>query len=586
MVARCRLRRYNHAMAHHALRALADELVQVALRAADPAQAVRRYVTPIPGGVAVAGRTYRLADYRRVVVIAFGKAAGPMATALLDCLSSAVTDLPVDVADLPAAVTGLPVDVADLPAAVTGVPVDVTDPPVDVTGVPVDVTGVPVAVADLPVAVTGVPVDVTGVPVDVTDPSVDVTGVPVAVADPPVAVTDVPVDVTGVPVAVADLPVDVTDPPVAVTGVPVAVTGLIVLPAGGAPGAVALPVIEAGHPLPSAGSVAAGQAALRLLHEAGEHDLVICLISGGGSALLTCPAPGISLADLQATTNRLLRSGATIAELNAVRKHLDRVKGGGLVRAANGATIVSLILSDVVGDPLDVIASGPTVADPTTYAEAWDVLARHGLLDTVPDAVKAHLQAGQRGERPETLKSGDARLARVHHVIVGSLRLAAAAVVDAAAARGWHARLLSTTVEGEAREVARLAAAVAQEVVRDGRPVPRPACLVWGGETTVTVRGAGRGGRNQELALAAALALDGWPVGVFTLATDGVDGPTAAAGAWADGTTVARARALGLDARQHLADNDAYPFFAALDDLVLTGPTGTNVNDLLVMLIA
>jgi hydroxypyruvate reductase len=207
------------------------------------------------------------------------------------------------------------------------------------------------------------------------------------------------------------------------------------------------------------------------------------------------------------------------------------------------------------------------------------------LFDSVPDAVKAHLRAGRRGERAETLKPGDARLDRVHQVIVGSLRLAAEAVADAAAARGWHMLLLTTTLEGEAREVARVAVAVAKEVVRYDRPVPRPACLVWGGETTVTVRGSGRGGRNQELALAAGLALDGWPVGVLALATDGVDGPTDAAGAWADGRTVARARDLGLDARQHLTANDAYPFFAALDDLLLTGPTGTNVNDLLVVLV-
>lgn len=440
-------------MTHHILRAFADELMHVALRAADPAEAVRRHVTPVPGGVSIAGRTYHLADYRRVEVMAFGKAAGLMAAALLDRL-------------------------------------------------------------------------------------------------------------------------------------PGAVTGLIVLPTGTAPAAATLPVIEAGHPLPSAGSVTAGQAVLDRLRDAGQQDLVICLISGGGSALLTCPAPGISLADLQATTHLLLRSGAPIVELNAVRKHLDLVKGGGLVRAAGGAHVVSLILSDVVGDPLDVIASGPTVADPTTYAGAWEVLARHDLLDSVPDAVKVYLQAGQRGERPETLKPWDARLDQVHHVIVGSLRLAAEAVVAAADARGWHTLLLATTVEGEAREVAKVAAAVAKEVVRYGRPLPRPACLVWGGETTVTVRGPGRGGRNQELALAAALALDGWPAGVLALATDGVDGPTDAAGAWADGTTVGRARDLGLDARHHLAANDAYPFFAALGDLLMTGPTGTNVNDLLVVLVS
>jgi hydroxypyruvate reductase len=311
-------------------------------------------------------------------------------------------------------------------------------------------------------------------------------------------------------------------------------------------------------------------------------DLVLAVISGGGSALLTLPASDLSLDDLQATTGLLLRSGATIVELNTVRKHLSQIKGGGLARSAGRAQVVSLVLSDVVGDPLDAIASGPLVPDPTTFEDAWQVLARYDLVAQVPAAVRQRLAAGRRGEVPETPKPGAAIFGRVQTVVVGNNRLAAEAAVEAARAWRLNALLLSTFVEGEAREVARVAAALARELVACNRPVARPACLVWGGETTVTVQGGGRGGRNQELALAAALALAGVPgVVLVALGTDGTDGPTDAAGAVATGQTVARARALDLDARAHLADNDAYPFFDALGDLIRTGPTGTNVNDLL-----
>jgi glycerate 2-kinase len=236
----------------------------------------------------------------------------------------------------------------------------------------------------------------------------------------------------------------------------------------------------------------------------------------------------------------------------------------------------------VVGDPLDTIGSGPTAPDPTTFADAWAVLARYGLVERVPAAVRERLRAGLDGCLPDTPKPGDPLFDRVQNVIVGSNRLAAEAAVAAAEAHGFHALLLSTFVEGEAREVARVAAALAKELVAHDRPVPRPACLVWGGETTVTVRGQGKGGRNQELALAASLALEGLPnVVLVALGTDGTDGPTDAAGAVVTGETVARARALGLDAAAYLENNDAYPFFDALGDLIRTGPTGTNVNDLL-----
>ena len=370
------------------------------------------------------------------------------------------------------------------------------------------------------------------------------------------------------------------------------VSGLIVLPDAllsaahtWRPAGVPLRFIGAGHPLPTADSLLAGQAAVALLRQATPADLVFCLMSGGGSALLTLPAPGLSLHDLQVATQLLLRSGATIHELNAVRKHLDLVKGGGLAQAANAAPLISLILSDVPGDPLDVIASGPTAPDPTTFADAWAVSERTQTLAQMPLAVRQRLQAGRRGDLPETLKPEAARALPVQHVVVGSNRLAVEAAALAAAAHGFAPLILSTRLEGEAREVGRVLAAMAGEVVRYERPQRRPACLLAGGETTVTVRGAGRGGRSQELALAAVPALAGLPIGLLSFGTDGIDGPTDAAGAWVDGATLSRAQALGLDPLAALAHNDAYPFFAALEDLVITGPTGTNVNDVVVILI-
>ena len=340
--------------------------------------------------------------------------------------------------------------------------------------------------------------------------------------------------------------------------------------------------IEAGHPIPDQAGVEGTQRMADLLAGATERDLVLAVLSGGGSALLVLPAPGLTLTDLQDTTDLLLRSGATIVELNAVRKHLSQIKGGGLARLAGRAPVVSLILSDVVGDPLDVIASGPTAPDPTTFAEAWAVVERYGLVERLPEGTRRHLQAGLDGDLPDTPKPDDPLFERVHNLLVGNNRLAAEAAVEVARANGLNALLLSTYIEGEARQVARVAAALAKEMVAHGRPAPLPACLVWGGETTVTVRGQGKGGRNQELALAAALALEGLPqVLLVALGTDGTDGPTDAAGAVATGKTINRARSLGLDPVAHLENNDAYPFFHALNDLILTGPTGTNVNDLM-----
>lgn len=346
-----------------------------------------------------------------------------------------------------------------------------------------------------------------------------------------------------------------------------------------------LAIHEARHPIPDEAGCQGARQILDIAQRAGADDLVFCLISGGGSALLPLPVEGITLADLQSLTDALLRCGATINQVNTVRKHCSQIAGGQLAQAAFPATVVSLILSDVVGNPLDVIASGPTVPDPTTFAEALDILRKYDATSAVPSSILAHLQAGQDGRVPETPKPGDPTFERVQNIIVGSNAIAARAAQAQAEEMGFHTLLLSTYIEGEAREVGRVAAGIAKSLVAEGRPLPRPACVIAGGETTVTLRGSGKGGRNQELALSAALALEGWPdVTVVALATDGTDGPTDAAGAMVTGETVQRARTLGLSAVDFLARNDAYAFFDRLGDLICTGPTNTNVNDLLFIL--
>jgi hydroxypyruvate reductase len=338
---------------------------------------------------------------------------------------------------------------------------------------------------------------------------------------------------------------------------------------------------EAGHPVPDARGSEAAKRMVGLLQDTTANDVVICLLSGGGSALLPLPVPGVTLDDLQRLTSDLLRCGATINEINAVRKHLSQVQGGQLARLAAPAPVIALILSDVVGSPLDVIASGPTVPDTSTFADALGVLERYGIIEQTPPAIVAHLRRGLSGDVPETPKPGDPVFEHVQTLVIGDNRIAAQAAVQQAAELGLHTLLLSTYVEGEAREVAKVLAGLGKEIARYGQPLPRPACLIAGGETTVTIRGQGKGGRNQELALAAAIALDGWDdVLLLTVATDGGDGPTDAAGAFADGTTVARARVQGLNPAAYLANNDAYNFFQALGDLLITGPTRTNVNDL------
>lgn len=338
---------------------------------------------------------------------------------------------------------------------------------------------------------------------------------------------------------------------------------------------------EAGHPLPDEEGVKGTEAIIQLLKQATEEDLVICLISGGGSALMVAPAEGITLADMERFTQVMLSCGATINEINAIRKHCSRIKGGGMARLAYPADLIALLLSDVVGNPLDVIASGPTVADTSTFADAWGIVEKYGIEGQLPASIVDRLRRGKEGEIAETPKAGDPALEKVYTQVIASNEIAAQAAIKEASRQGFNTLLLSTFVEGEAREVAQVFAAIAREIRHSGQPIPPPACVVAGGETTVTLRGRGKGGRNQELALAAAISIAGLEdVMVIGLATDGTDGPTDAAGALADGTTIARAEALGLSAQKYLADNDSYHFFEALGDLLLTGPTNTNVNDL------
>jgi glycerate 2-kinase len=347
-------------------------------------------------------------------------------------------------------------------------------------------------------------------------------------------------------------------------------------------------IVEAGHPVPDEAGQRAAQSMTDLLRSATRRDLVVCLISGGGSALMTSPVAGISLADLQRLTHVLLGCGATINEINTIRKHISQLKGGQLAQLASPAPVISLILSDVVGDPLAVIASGPTVPDPSTFEEAWSILNRYDIVGDVPASITHHLRAGLEGEIPDTPKPSDPVFQRVQNVVVGNNRLAASAAAQKARELGFDTMLLSTFIEGEAREVAKVVAGLAKGLMRaetiapTGKPVKKPACLIMGGETTVTLRGPGRGGRNQELALSAALSVAGWEgVLIASLATDGTDGPTDAAGAFADGDTVDRAARLGLDAQAFLNRNDSYHFFEKLDDLLKPGATKTNVNDLI-----
>ena len=343
---------------------------------------------------------------------------------------------------------------------------------------------------------------------------------------------------------------------------------------------------EAGHPLPDEPGLRGTEEIIRMLSQLNEKDLVIFLISGGGSALLPSPRPGITLKDKQEVTNLLLRCGATIQEINALRKHLSLLKGGGLAKLVYPATLISLILSDVIGDPLDTIASGPSVPDSTTFADCAQIFDHYQLWEKVPPPVAQYIRDGIEGKKEETLKKGDPAFARVFNWIVGNNLLAMKAAKRQAEILGYHPLMLSSLIAGETREVAKVLAAVAKEVLLSGNPIPPPACILSGGETTVTLKGKGQGGRNQEFALATALEIGGWQeIVVLSAGTDGTDGPTNAAGAFVDGETLDRGKALGADPFLALEENDSYPFFARLGDLLITGPTGTNVMDLRIILI-
>ena len=339
---------------------------------------------------------------------------------------------------------------------------------------------------------------------------------------------------------------------------------------------------ECGHPVPDLAGICGAESIAELAREATGDDLILCVISGGASALLPAPASPVTLAEKQEVTRLMLSSGATIHEINTVRKHISFLKGGQLARLAAPATVVSLILSDVIGDDLEVIGSGPTAADSSTFDGALAILDKYDLRRRVHPVVRSRLESGARGEIEETPKSVE----NAQNLIVGSNRLAVDAASVKAKELGYRTMILSTTIEGETRDVARVHAAIAREIAASGNPLKAPACVLSGGETTVTVRGNGLGGRNQEFALAAAFDIAGWKdVAILSAGTDGTDGPTDAAGAIADGTTLARAKKAGLEAARFLENNDSYRFFAALGDLLHTGPTNTNVMDLRILLI-
>lgn len=343
---------------------------------------------------------------------------------------------------------------------------------------------------------------------------------------------------------------------------------------------------ECDHPVPDAAGLEGALQILAMARQAGPRDLVICLISGGASALLPCPAPPVTLAEKQEVTKLLLASGATIHEMNAVRKHLSLVKGGHLAAAASPATLISLLLSDVIGDDLDVIGSGATVPDPATFEDARQVLDRYGLLHRVPASVRQTIEEGIAGNRPETPKPDDPIFSRTQTLIVGSNRLALNAASSKAQELGYRTLVLSSFIDGETRDVARVHAAIAREIATYSAPLKRPACVISGGETTVTIRGNGLGGRNQEFVVAAAQAIAGLQdVVVLSGGTDGTDGPTDAAGGVVDGATEAAAQKAGLPVKDALANNDSYRLLEATGDLLKTGPTGTNVMDVRLVLV-
>ena len=343
---------------------------------------------------------------------------------------------------------------------------------------------------------------------------------------------------------------------------------------------------EAGHPTPDEAGLSGAKIIYDTLRGTTEKDLIIFLLSGGGSSLLPLPAGGISLAEKQRTTNILLSCGATIQEINTVRKHISQLKGGQFAEVSYPATLVTLIISDVIGDPLDTIASGPTVPDPTTFKDCIAILKKYNILERIPEAVLVHINKGVDGVISDTPKSGGKVFDKVQNVIIASNMEAFKASKEKTVDLGYHPIILSTMIEGETREVAKVHVAIAKEILKSNNPIKRPACILSGGETTVTINGNGLGGRNQEFVLASAIEISELDnVVVFSGATDGTDGPTNHAGAVADGFTAKKAVDLGMNSLEYLMNNDSYHFFSNIGDLITTGPTNTNVMDIRIILV-
>lgn len=343
---------------------------------------------------------------------------------------------------------------------------------------------------------------------------------------------------------------------------------------------------EAAHPVPDEAGYESAKIIYDVLEKAGEKDLIIFLLSGGGSALMPLPIDSISLLEKQQTTNLLLASGATINEINAIRKHISQFKGGQLAGKAFPAKLITLIISDVVGDPLDTIASGPTVPDNSTFEDCLTILKKYNLIFEVSEGVLKHIKDGADGLVPDTPKLNEPIFENVQNVIVANNMKAFSAAKIKAEELGFKPLILSTMIEGETREIAKMHAGIAKEIQKSGNPITTPACILSGGETTVTIFGNGLGGRNQEFSLASAIEIDGMKnVVILSVATDGTDGPTDSAGAVADGNTLSRAVEMNMKATDYLADNDSYHFFQQLGDLVNTGPTNTNVMDIRIMMV-
>lgn len=344
--------------------------------------------------------------------------------------------------------------------------------------------------------------------------------------------------------------------------------------------------IEAGHPIPDENGIKGTNTILGMAKDAGEDDLILCLISGGGSALLPGPARGLTLQNKQDTMHVLLSCGAAIHEINTIRKHISQIKGGNLARIAYPATLISLILSDVVGDVPDIIASGPSVPDSSTFHDCMKIIDRYHIIKELPESIVKHIKEGMSGNIPENPKQNDRIFEKTHNLIVGSNMEAILSAQKKAESLNYNTIVLSSMIEGETRHVARVHTAIAREIRKTGLPVQPPACILSGGETTVTIKGKGKGGRNQEFALASAFDIaEEKNIAVFSGGTDGNDGPTDAAGAISDTDTIKKATELGLDPGKYLANNDSYHFFKQTGDLFITGPTNTNVMDLRIILV-